>query len=207
MVTAPRLRGCASKNPRQQLPVAARPPVMANGAHVIPGREFLDDFDVRGEAGAREHALEEIVTEEGGVRRTVRERGLERVDVVNALSGIGSFAEQILIDVGDCRGVGIDSADAREDSLEQRAFPAHGQRRRDARLQDRVALDNSAPFGVEARSVQRMGHLADQATHRVARQSRVRVERHDVTNARRRGRRSEPDVDECGVRRGAQQSI
>ena len=52
-----------------------------------------------------------------------------------------------------------------------------------------------------------MRHLADQATHRVARQSRVRIERHDVTNARRGSRRSEPDVHESGVGRAAQQSI
>ena len=104
------------------MPVAARPPVMANGADVIPCGEFLDDLDIRGEAGAREHALEKIVAEEGGVRRTIRERSLESVDVVDAFSGIGSFPEQILIDVGDCRGVRIDAAHAREDSLKQRAF-------------------------------------------------------------------------------------
>ena len=95
---------------------------MANGADVIAGREFLDDLDIRGESGAREHALEEIVTEEGRVRRAVRERGLERVDLVNALSGIRSLTEQILIDVGHGRGVRVDSAHAREDSLKERAF-------------------------------------------------------------------------------------
>ena len=98
--------------------------MMANGANVVAGREFLDDLDVRGEAGAREHALEEIVAEKGRVRRAARERGLEGVDVVDAFAGIGSFAEQILIDVGDRRGVGIDPAHAREDALEERAFPA-----------------------------------------------------------------------------------
>ena len=83
---------------------------MANGADVVAGRELLDDLDIRGEAGAREHALEEIVAEERRVRRAVGERGLEGVDVVDAFSGVGSFPEQILIDVGDGRGVGVDSA-------------------------------------------------------------------------------------------------
>ena len=107
---------------------------MANSADVIACGEFLDDLDIRGEACAREHALEKIVAEKGGVWRAVRERSLESVDVVDAFSGIGSFAEQILIDVGDCRGVRIDAAYAREDSLEQRAFATDRQRRRDARL-------------------------------------------------------------------------
>ena len=87
------------------------------------------------------------------------------------------------------------------------AFAADRQRRRDARLQDRVALDNPAPIGVKAGPVQRMGHLADQATHRTARQSGVRIKRHDIANACRGSRRSETHVDESGVGRGAKQPI
>ena len=68
----PGLRRPAPKNPGQQLPVAPRPPVMANGADVVAGGEFLDDFDIRSEAGAREHALEEIVAEKRRVRRAAR---------------------------------------------------------------------------------------------------------------------------------------
>src|SRR5208283_5635303 len=158
---------------------------MTNGADVVASGEFLDDFYIRGETGAGEHALEEIMTEKSRIRRTFCERSLERVDVVDAFSGVGSFPEQILIDVGHGRGVRVDSAYAREDALEQRAFAAGRQRRRNARLQDGVALDNPTPVGVEARPVQRMRHLADQATHRIARQARVRIERHDVTDASR----------------------
>src|SRR5580698_3078751 len=107
---------------------------MAIGADVIASWVFLDDLDIRGEACAREHALEKIVAEEGRVRRTIRERSLESVDVVDAFSGIGSFPEQILINVGDRRGVRIDAAHAREDPLKERAFPTGRQRRCDARL-------------------------------------------------------------------------
>ena len=189
------------------MPVAARPTVMANGADVVARREFLDDLDIGGEAGAREHAFEQIVAEKRRIRRPAGERGFESVDVVDAFARIGAFAEQILIDVRDSRGVGIDSAQAGEDALEQRALPADRQRRRDARLQHRVAFHHPARGCVEARAIQRVRHLADQAAHRIARQSRVRVERHDVADIGRRDGRPGADVDEGGVGRGAQQPV
>ena len=202
-----RLHRRAAEDPGQQLPVAARPAVMANRADVVAGREFLDDLDIGGEAGAREDAFEQIVAEQRRVRHPAGERGLERVDVVDALARIGAFAEQILIDVGDGRGVGIDAAHAGEDALEQRALPADRQRRRDARLQHRIAFHDPAGGRVEARPVERMRHLADQAAHRVARQSRVGVERDDVANIGGRDGRPGADVDEGGVGRAAQQPV
>ena len=64
----------------------------------------------------------------------------------------------------------------------QRAFAPDRQRRRDPRLQDRVAFDDPPATGVEARPVERMRHLADEPAHRVARQPRVGVERDDVAH-------------------------
>ena len=52
-----------------------------------------------------------------------------------------------------------------------------------------------------------MRHFADQATHRIARQSGVRIKRHDIANTCRGGGRSESHVHESGVGRGAQQAI
>ena len=72
------------------------------------------------------------------------ERGLEGIDVVDALAGVGAFAEEVLIDVRHGGGVGIDAARAGEDALEERALAADRQRRRDARLQHAVALDDAA---------------------------------------------------------------
>ena len=103
--------------------------MVAQGADVVAGGEFLDDLDVGGEAGAGEDALEQIVAEQRRVRHAAGERGLEGIDVVDALAGIGAFAEQVLVDVGDRRGIGIDAAHAGEDALEQRAFAADRQRR------------------------------------------------------------------------------
>ncbi len=121
---APVLRRRAAEDPRQQLPVAARPAVMARGADVVASREFLDDLDIGGEASAREHAFKQIVAEQRRVRRAPRERGLEGVDVIDALAGIGAFAEQILVDVGNGGGVRVDAAQAGKDALKQRPLPA-----------------------------------------------------------------------------------
>ena len=59
---------------------------MAKSADVVAGREFLDDFDIGGEAGAREHAFEQIVAEQSRVRRPAGERGFESVDVIDAFA-------------------------------------------------------------------------------------------------------------------------
>ena len=72
--------------------------------------EFLDDLDVGGEAGAGVGSLEQVVTEQGGAGRAATQRGLERVDLVYALAGVGSLAEHILIHIRNGGGVGIDAA-------------------------------------------------------------------------------------------------
>ena len=83
--------GPATEDPGQQLPVAARPAMVAQRADVVAGGKLLDDLDVRGEAGAGEHALEQVVAEQRRVRHAAGERGLEGVDVVDALAGVGAL--------------------------------------------------------------------------------------------------------------------
>ena len=46
----------------------------------------FDDFDVRGEAGARENALEEIMTEQSILRDPAGESCLKGIDVVDAFA-------------------------------------------------------------------------------------------------------------------------
>ncbi len=50
-------RRAAAEEPGQQLPVAARPAVLARRGDVVARRELLDHLDVGGEAGAREDRL------------------------------------------------------------------------------------------------------------------------------------------------------
>ena len=115
------------------------------------------------------------------------ERGLEGVDVVDALAGVGAFAEQVLVDVGDRGRVRIDAAGpekTRWKSEPSRPIGSDGVTRG---CSTRVALDHAAGRRIEARPVERMRHLADQPLGRVARQPRVGVERDHVADAGRHG--------------------
>ena len=82
----------AAENPRQQLPVAANPAVLAQRGDVVPRRKVLDHFHIGRQAGAREDAFEQIVAEQRAFRHASGERGLEGVDVVDALAGERAFA-------------------------------------------------------------------------------------------------------------------
>ena len=133
----------ATEQPGQQLPVAARPAMIARCGDVVARRKFFDDFDIGDESGACECSFEQIVTEQRPLRYAIRQRRLERIDVVDALAGIRAFAEQILIDVGDGGVVRIDARHAGEDALEDRAFATDRQRRCHSRLQYGVAFDDA----------------------------------------------------------------
>ena len=98
-----------SDDPRQQLPIATRPPVVAKRGDVVPGGEILHHLHIGNQAGAGEDALEQIVAEQGVLRNAALQRRLERINIVDALAGVGAFAEQVLIDVGHGGGVGVDA--------------------------------------------------------------------------------------------------
>ena len=134
-------------------------------------------------------------------------RCLEGIDLVDALAGIGAFTEQILVNVGHGRGIGVDAVHAGKDALEQRTLAADRQRRRDPWLQHGMARHDPAGGGIEVRPVEWVRHLADQAMDRVARQSGVGVERDDVANAGGRGWGLPADADETGVGRTTQQPV
>ena len=121
--------------------------MVAQRVDVVAGGEFLDDLDIGGETGAGEDALEQIVAEQRRVRHPAGERGLEGIDVVDALAGVGAFAEQVLVHVGDGGGIGIDAVHAGKDALEQRTLAADRQRRRDPWLQHGIACHDPAGGG------------------------------------------------------------
>jgi hypothetical protein len=91
--------------------------MLALASDVVAGRKFLDDLNVRGEAGARKNALEEIVAKEGILGNAAGESCLEGIDVVDAFAGVGALTEEVLVDVRDGRRIGIDTAGAGEDPL------------------------------------------------------------------------------------------
>lgn len=103
--------------------------MLATGGDVVAGRKFLDDLDIGDGAGTGEDALEEVVAQERVLGHPPRKGGLERVDVVDALAGIRPLAEEILVEIGAGRSVGVDAAGAGKDPLEERALAAHRQGR------------------------------------------------------------------------------
>ena len=143
--------------------------------------------------GARKDAFEEVVAEDGVFGRTRAHGRLDRIDVVDPLADEGPLGEHVLIKVRDRRSVGIHPGRAGEDLLEPGAARLHRQRHRHAGLDDSVSIDD-APCGlVEIRPVERMGHPPGKLCDRVPRHAGVGVERHDVTDARRKNRRVAAD--------------
>ena len=159
------------------------------------------------EPRAGERALEQVVAQQRVLRHPAGHRRVERVDVVDALAGEGSFREQVLVDVGDGGGVRIDARRAGERPLEDRGLMFRGEGRRDARLEHAVAVRDPPGSRIEGRRVERMGDRPDQAADRTGRQSRVGVERDHVADVRRCGRGASLGHEDAGRRRPTQQRV
>src|ERR1700730_18921562 len=110
------------------------------------------------------------------------ESGSESIHGVDPLAAVGTFAEKILVDVGDRKGIGVQPAWTGEDALEKRPLTASWQRWGDARLQHRVALDHAAAIRIQPRPVERMRHLPDQAPDGPSRQARIGIQSDHVAD-------------------------
>src|SRR5207302_3317283 len=128
--------------------------MLSRGSHAVARRKFLDHFDIGGEAGAREYALQQIVAENGALRDLSGESTLKDIDFVNSLAGIGALVEQILINIGNRERIWIEAVGAREHALIQRSLVSDGQRRRHAGLKDAVPVRHQAAARIEAGPVE-----------------------------------------------------
>ena len=133
----------------QQLPVAARPAVHARGGHVGMEGRVLDQRDVADRRAARERAFEQVVAEHPAFGQPAAQHRVHRAHVEQALAGEGAFAEQVLVDLGAGRAVGVDAALAGEQPVEAACARRRRQRRHHARLQDAVAAEHAAAGGVQ----------------------------------------------------------
>ena len=193
----------AAEDPRQQLPVAARPAMLSGRRHAVVRGRVLEQLDVGDEPRAGEEALEEVVAQHGVVGDASGQDGLERVHVVDALAGVGALAEQVLVDIRRGAGVRVDPRRAGRDPLEERALAAR-QRRRDPRLEHGMALHHAPGDGIDPRAIERVRHRADQTLDGAAGQPRVGIQRDDVAHF---GRDRRAHRQERGVRRPPQQAI
>ena len=156
------MRRSCHPRPGEELPVASRPAMLALGCDIVAGGKFLNQLDIGGEPGARKDTFEEIVAEKRILRHAAWQGGLECVDVVDTLARVGALAEKVLVNIGDGSCIRVHAARAGEDALIERSLSADWERRRDAGLEDCIAVHDPSLGLVETRSVQRMGHLADQ---------------------------------------------
>lgn len=138
--------------------------------------EGFEDHDVRDERAASVEAFEEVVGEDPLLGHAVRKAALEGLDVDQPLAGEDSFAEQVLVDVGDGAGVDVDAGVARLQSAVEGGGAAGGGL--DARLEDGVARHDLARSGVVHRPVERVGRGAHEPRHRAERQACVGIGDH-----------------------------
>ena len=193
------------KEPEENLPVAANPAMLPPRVRQDAGGILVHELHVGDQGHPRMEPLEQVVRQQRVLRHAVVERGHEGVHVVEALAGEDPFGEQVLVGVGDGRGVGIDAGMARVQAGEQRPGRA-GECHAHAGLQDAVAVGDPAEPRVERGAVQWMGNDADQLPRDVARQPRVAVERDAVPDGRQDRHVADVD-DEAGVGGAAQQAV
>ena len=113
------------------------------------------------------------------------QRPLEGVDFVDTFADEGTFAEHILVDVGDGAGIRIDTRLAPEQLRVPgpvRARQAHGH----AGLKDAVPRDNALFAFVVLRTIQRVRHGSHELPRRVARELRIRVQGNHVLHVDQR---------------------
>ena len=93
--------------------------------------------------------LEQIVTQQRVRRNAVFECLLKSIDVIETFAGEVSFAEEVLVNVGDCRRVRIDAGVAGKDLDKLRTRCAR-ERDADAWLQDSVAVRDAIRRRIDA---------------------------------------------------------
>src|SRR5450830_628117 len=140
--------GRPASEPRQELPVTTYPPVPAAGVLDIAGREVLIEDDVARQRSASVYSFEEIVADQGVLGHSPLEALVEGGDFVDPLADIDSFAEEILIDVGNGAAVDVDCRISGVEPSEERAGSAFWGDL-DPRLHDRVASADSTRCLIE----------------------------------------------------------
>ena len=174
---------------RQQLPVAAGPAVQPLEPAAERGGKAVVEADVADERRLRQCALDQVVAQDAPLGQRAVERGGERAHVVQPLAAEDALAGDVLPEVGDRRGVGIQPAVAGEQPHE---IVCTGARRHfHLRLQHGVSaadgLRGRAAGGFSERilcrggrhppgRVERMCQRADQAARLAREEARVGVD-------------------------------
>ena len=164
--------------PRDNLPVATSPAVVALGVVDIVRGVVVEHFHVVDEAAADVAAFKQVVAEDKVLGESAFQHLLEHSQVVDALATEGTFVEDVLVELETGCGVYVQSAKAGH-KLGVAALVGYLHIDVHARLHDAVAAVHTASVGREHRLVQRVGHGADEFLGRVEHQFGVGVESDD----------------------------
>ena len=164
--------------PRDNLPVAARPAVVALGVVYVVAGVVVEELHVVDEAAAYVAPLEQVVAQDEVLREGPLEHLLEHAQVVDALAAERALVEDVLIKLEAGGGVHVKATQA---GKELRIAALVGYLHVDVhpRLHDAVAAVHPAPVGAQPRAVQRVRHGAYELLRRVEHQLGVRVEGDD----------------------------
>ena len=148
---------------------------------------FFVEFHVADQGGAGVARFQQIVAENGVLRKASGHGSLEGVHIVNSFADERAFLEKILIHVGHLPRVRIDAGLAGEKPGEP-GSPGAGQTDAHARLQNAVAFDDTSVLGIELADDSTDGPSCRPAAGGIARHLGVGVERDDILDGRQDGR-------------------
>src|SRR6185369_9575494 len=120
------------------LPVTANPAMGPAAVTLVTLRKFIIEFNITGQAHPDMSPFDQVVAQYPLFREASRQHATESGYVVDSLAVIRSFTAQVLIDIGDRLGVGVDADRIGEEPAEGRGARAR-QGRADPRLDDGVA--------------------------------------------------------------------
>ena len=169
--------GDTRKNPPGDLPVAANPAMGAAAVTLVPLGKFVVKLDIAGQPHPHMCPFDQVMAQHPLFGETAGKHAAEGSYVVDALAMVRSFAAQILIDIGDSLGIGVDADRIGEEPAENRDTGA-GQGRAYPRLDDGVTGHDIAR-AIEAWLIQRMRQCLDHPAGRCVRQLGVAVQRDD----------------------------
>ena len=149
------------------------------GVGQVRARIVFDQLHVVDKAAADMTALDEVVAENPVGRKAVFQGVVKGLHVVDALADVLPLPEEIVVDVGDLAGVGIQARLSGKQAGEPGLLcgdQADGQ----PRLQDPVAAHRTAAGRVDLGAIERMGDRAHQLRRGFRRQPRIGVQRNHV---------------------------
>ncbi len=112
----------------------------SNKAQIVL-RELIIEFDIAGQSYADVCTFNQIVTEQPRFGEPAGKHPVEGAHIVDTLAMVRTLAGKVLIDIGNCIGIGVDADRVRKEPAERRTAHAR-ERSAHARLNNRVTTQD-----------------------------------------------------------------